>query len=122
MSDNQVAALGHVLCQPLHGDRAGGRIEIDHHVAAEDYMLFPGHGISGLEKIDPLEAQALPEVTLDPTGPGPDADPLLKIALQQFWRHRLDGTHLIDALLSVREHAPGDIRGSDLPLKGGISA
>src|SRR4249920_1533334 len=122
MSDNQVAALGQVLRQPLHGDRAGGRIEIDHDVAAEDHVLFPSHGISGLKKIDPLKLQALPEFTLDPTGPSPDADAFLKIALQQFRVYRLDGIHSIDALLSVSEHAPGDIRGGDLPLEWGICA
>src|SRR6478672_2768176 len=122
MSDNQVAARGQVLRQPLHGDRARGRIEIDHHVAAEDHVLFPSHGISGLEKIDPLKLQALPYFTLDPTGPSPDADAFLKIALQQFRRHGLDGIHSINTLLSVLEHAPGDIRGGDLPLEWGISA
>ena len=109
MSDNQIAVRGQVLCQPLHGDRAGGRIEINHDITAEDHVLFSSHGISRLEKIDPLKAQAMPEFRLNATGPGPNADPFLKIALQQFRGYRLNRIHSIDALLSVSDHAPGDI-------------
>ena len=103
MPDNQVAALGQMLRQPLHGDRAGGRIEIDHDVAAEDHVLFPSQGIRGLEKIDPLKLQALAEFTLDPTGPSPDADAFLKIALQQF--RGTVGPHPLDRCPVERERS-----------------
>jgi len=82
MPDNQESARGKVLGEPMYGNRAGRGIKIDHDVATEDNVLFPSHWISGLEKIDSLKAYAALQIRLDPTTPGPDADPLLKVAFQ----------------------------------------
>ena len=80
-------------------------------------MLFWNHRILGLEQIDALKAHALLKFGLDPAGPGSHADSFLKITFQQLRWHRLDCIHPVDALLSLGEHAPGDIRSGDFPLE-----
>jgi hypothetical protein len=92
--------------EPLHGRRAGWGIEINHHISAENYVLFREHRILGLEEIDSLEAYVILNFTFDSAGAGSYTNAFLKIAPQQFLWHGLDGIHLIDALLSVAKHAP----------------
>ena len=82
MPDHQVTAGGQLPREFLHQGRARRGIEIDHHIPAEDHVLIARQRVIGLEQVDALKPNALPELGLHPAAAILVAHASLKITPQ----------------------------------------
>lgn len=92
----------------------GRLVEVDHHVAAEDRVEFPGDRPVCLQQVDLAELHQLPQFLHHPrlAGVGPGAAE--EEAFLQRRRHLLQALQRIDALAGAVEHPGIDVRGDDL--------
>lgn len=82
----------------------GRLVEVDHHVAAEDRVEFPGDRPVCLQQVDLAELHQLPQFLHHPrlAGVGPGAAE--EEAFLQRRRHLLQALQRIDALAGAVEH------------------